>query len=233
VPYYIEQREMAAAERKRLRQGAKRSPDDWAWIMMPMGAGAGFGLLFASIIGWIWADAPNLKPILVTSGAILGIYPSWRMHRFFATDASAIRDAVKDATVEVIHVTSEHCVEQESYNNEGPIYYFDIGPGEILLMWGQWIYDARGPRGSIADSGFAEFPANEFTIHRLKDHGRVLKLEVRGEVIKPSRILKWKDIPLSDLQDCEILAGSFSDLEGTMAKHRKNQGANKRMESNG
>ena len=200
---------------------------------MPMGAGAGLGLLIAAIIGWIWADAPKLKPIFVTSGIVLGIYPSWRMHRAFATDASAIRDAVEDATVEVIHVTSAECVEQEPYNSEGPIYYFDIAPGEVLFMWGQWIYDARVPGGSIANSGFAEFPANEFTVHRLNSHGRVLKLEVTGGVIEPSRTLKWKDVPLSDHKDCEILAGSLSDLAGTMAKHRNKHGANKRMESNG
>lgn len=193
----------------------------------------GLGLLIAAIIGWIWADAPNLKPMLVTTGAALGIYPSWRMHRAFATDASAIRDAVEDSTVEVIHVTSAACVEQEPYNSEGPIYYFDIAPDDILFMWGQWIYDARGPKGTIADTGFAEFPANEFTIHRLKDHGRVLELEVTGKIIEPLRTLKWKDIPLSDLKDSEILTGSFSDLAAAMAKHRNKHGANKRMESNG
>lgn len=192
-----------------------------------MGAGAGFGLLIAAIIGWIWTDAPNLKPVLVTGGVVLGVYPSWRMHCLFATDATAIRDAVKGATVEVIHVKSSGCVEQDPYNSEGPIYYFDIEPGEILFMWGQWIYDACGPKGTIADTGFDEFPANEFVVHRLKGHGRVLELEVTGEIVEPSRTLKWKDIPLSDLNDCEIIAGSFSDLPGAMAKHR-NKRANKR-----
>jgi hypothetical protein len=211
---------MEPDERKRLRQGARRSADDWAWILLPMGAGAGFGLLVAAIIGWLWSDAPNLRPMLVTCCAILGAYPSWRLHRLFATEASKIKGAVVDTTVEVIHVKSAACVEQKPYNSEGPIYYFDVAPNQILFIWGQWIYDAHGPNGTVADNDYAEFPSTEFTIHRLRDHGRVLRLEVTGEVIKPSRTIKWKDIPLADLKDCEILDGSLSDLAGAMARHR-------------
>ncbi len=47
----------------------------------------------------------------------------------------------------------------------------------------------------------------------------MLELEVTGKIIEPLRTLKWKDIPLSDLKDSEILTGSFSDLAAAMA-HR-------------
>jgi len=220
VPYHIEERQLEADERERLLQGYRRSADTWVWILLPLAVGAGAGLLAAAILGWIGVDTANLKLILVTGGVILGIYPTWREHRSFAADASAIRKAVADGIVEMIHVKSSDCVKQEPFNSEGPIYYFDIAPNQILFMWGQWIYYAQDPNGTAADPSYAEFPTNEFTVHRLSGHGMVIKFEVTGEVIEPSRALEWKEIALSNLRECEILDGSFSDLAGAIAARR-------------
>lgn len=111
---------------------------------------------------------------------------------------------------------------QKEYNDEGPIYYLDIGDHKVLFLWGQWVYDPSVFPGSAwhsrvpIEESVLPFPCSHFRLHRCPHSGRVLRVEILGSPIEPVRTLGVHEIPLCGLRESEVLEGGLDDLFSVM-----------------
>ena len=115
---------------------------------------------------------------------------------------------IRAARVEVIRVEGARLIEREPHNDEGPIYYFDIGAGRILLLAGPWLYDETFGL-SFDDPDFlakteALFPASSFTVHRLAASETVVRIDAAGPRL----------MPLGTLQSHRAVPKSFAQQTG-------------------
>ena len=152
------------------------------------------------------------------------------------------RDAATDLRhgyVHVVAVKSARVVEQKEFNDEGPIYFFELGDERILLLWGQWLYDpyvVLNYESRIEDSESIEaedepeFPCTEFVLHRCPALGRVLRLEVGGIALRPTRELEVHATPIGEMNDCELLVGRFDELPNGIGGKSNDFAANHQVE---
>jgi hypothetical protein len=143
------------------------------------------------------------------------------MFRAFIERARLAAQDLKSGYLHVVHVQSERVIEQREFNDEGPIYFVDLGNERILLLWGQWLYgphtslngDNRVPNDkSTTEEGEGRFPCTEFVVHRTLGLGRILKMEIGGAPLRPVRELAVHATPIAEMNDCELLVGHFDDL---------------------
>lgn len=238
MAYTVSTRSLNPTERKRLRASSRLSLDDWAWILVP---GPSFGFLGYFIglgVEWVFSlfdldIAPFAHIVSAIPGVCFGLFASVYIYRALKSAADAAKSDLKHESVQIIHVTDSAVIQQEEYNDEGPILYFQLDAKTILFLWGQWLFDPHvygAENLTIAEDAetflnaqecqFA-FPCTEFTIHRSPELGRVLKIETNGNPLSPIKTLGWRNIPLQNLADCEILQGSFDDLPGAMARCKR------------
>jgi hypothetical protein len=226
MPYSVSTRPLTEEERKSLRQSSRFSLDDWAWVLFWGPSLGGTGYLAGKAIEWGFTKvglvvAPIPSIVLATCGLLLGAYMSVAVFRILTMRA---RDAAADLRYGYLHVVAVKCsrvVQQKEFNDEGPIYFFDLGDERILLLWGQWLYNPHvglNNESQIEDSDSTEeedepeFPCTEFVLHRCPALGRVLRLEVGGIALRPSRELEVHSTPIADMNDCEVLVGNFEAL---------------------
>lgn len=238
MAYTVTTRSLTPLERKRLLASSRLSLDDWTWVVVP-GPSFGFlGYIIGRAVEWVFSlltldIAPFARIGLAIPGGFFGLLDSVYTYRALKATARAAKSDLRGQSVEVIHVTDASVIQQQEYNDEGPILYFKLDDDTILFLWGQWLFDPHtygAENHTIVDDAetflnghdrqFA-FPCTEFWIHRSPKLGRVLKIETNGEPLSPVRTLEWGDIPLNNLPDCEILQGAFDDLPGTMARRKR------------
>jgi len=238
MAYTVSTRSLNPTEQKRLRASSRLSVDDWAWVLVPGPSFAFLGYIVGLGVEWVFSlfnlDITPFAHIgLAIPGVCFGLFASVYIYRALISAADAARSDLKNESVQIIHVTDSPVIQQEEYNDEGPILYFQLDAETILVLWGQWLVDPHtygAENHAIADDAetylnaqdrkFA-FPCTEFTIHRSPKLGRVLKIETNGKPLSPITTLDWRDIPLQNFADCEILQGSFDDLPGAMARCKR------------
>jgi hypothetical protein len=238
MPHTVATRSLTPLERQQLGASARLSLDQWTWVLVP-GPTFGFvGYLLGRGAEWVFAllgldIAPYARTFLAAAGVCFGLIASAYTYRAFQGAAKAAASDLRSDSVQVIRVSNAAVVQQQEYNDEGPIFYFQIDDDTILFLWGQWLFDPHiygAENEKIAEDAetflngqvrrFA-FPCTEFTIHRMPALGRVLRIETNGEPLSPARTLNWSDIPLSGLADCELLQGALDDLAGAMARRER------------
>lgn len=55
--------------------------------------------------------------------------------------ANGERAPIDSATVEVLTVDVERFAVGEESGDEGPILFLEVEQGQLLVLWGQWLYD--------------------------------------------------------------------------------------------
>jgi hypothetical protein len=65
--------------------------------------------------------------------------------------ANGERPQTDSATVEVLTVEMGRLAVGEEWNDEGPILFFELGHGELLVLWGQWLYDPHVVTSELLD----------------------------------------------------------------------------------
>ncbi len=237
MAYTVSTRSLNPTERKQLRSSSRLSLDDWTWVLAPSPSFGFLGYIIGLGVEWFISlfnvgIAPFAHIGLAIPGVCFGLIASVYIYRALKSVADAAQSDLKNGSVQIIHVADSPVIQQEEYNDEGPILYFQIDADTILLLWGQWLFDPHtyGAENytipddvetflNAQDRRFA-FPCTEFTIHRSPELGRVLKIETNGKPLSPIKTLNWRDIPLQDFSDSEILQGSFDDLPRTMARRK-------------
>jgi len=75
--------------------------------------------------------------------------PSWlsRLFGMFAKSAEILQGKedlegdCRDGVVEVLTVEVMRYAIGDECNDEGPIYFFEVGQNDLLVLWGQWLCD--------------------------------------------------------------------------------------------
>ena len=231
----IQVRPMTEVERRSARTAGQFTPDHWAWVLLP--------ILASSFIGWLLGLAirrflaPGLLELpifLACAAGFAAIFGSIFVYRIFARTHEEARADVNAATVEVIEVSEPVVVQQEESNDEGPIFYFDIGGGKLLFLWGQWLYDSdifwHDGHSFAEDDGYERledvleesseppFPNSHFVLHRTTNLGIVTRIDLRGERVTPQSVIPATAVRLSALPPSCILTGSLQDLQAAVAR---------------
>ncbi len=200
-----------------MRRSGRFTADSWAWIALPSFVLGGLGYVLGKFLASP-LHAPTLRWLLGLFGVLVGLPASVWVYRSFSLERRRTTVDAQSGDVQIIHVLDPIVVTQEEYNDEGPIYYLDIGMGQLLLLWGQWVYDSEvfpdSPwhASSPDDESGIPFPTSDFRLHRSPSSGRVLRVELSGVPITPIKVLKPQDVVLSGLRESELFAGSLSDL---------------------
>jgi hypothetical protein len=68
----------------------------------------------------------------------------------------------------------------DEFEDGGLSYFLELESGEVLFLWGQYLYDydARAGRSRA-------FPSTEFTVRRHKEKGHVVDIVCGGTVLEP------------------------------------------------
>ena len=65
--------------------------------------------------------------------------------------ANGERSVSDNTTVEKLRVEVSRYAVGEEFNDEGPILFFEVGENELLLLWGQWLYDPHVVTSHLLD----------------------------------------------------------------------------------
>lgn len=168
-------------------------------------------------------------------GFVVGVVVAWSLFQFLRSGNQLEKRDLASGIVEVISVSQPVVIQQEEHNDEGPIYYFDIGDGKILVVCGQWIYEEQTYGTCIGDrterngaeDDWPPFPSENFTIHRAPSSGKVLRIDVRGTKLEPAQVIKAKSVRITDGSDSMVLEGSLNDLNSAMSRTRRGRRSRK------
>lgn len=175
------------------------------------------------------AVAPYVRWSLSVIVAPLGAWLSCRFLRGFLQVAREAKTDCQNGMVEVVEVQDANCIVQSEYNDEGPILFFDIGDGKVLLLWGQWLFDPGtygAKKHGVASEAAAHingldepyaFPSKSFTLHRTPGLGRVLKIDVTGDRLEPLRSLPCGAVPVLGQRESELIDRTLDDLQAAAA----------------
>ena len=61
--------------------------------------------------------------------------------RSLIANGERLQSDTDGGTVEVLTVEVKRYAVGEECNDEGPIFFFELGHNELLVLWGQWLYD--------------------------------------------------------------------------------------------
>jgi hypothetical protein len=227
---------MTDDEHQSVRTSGTMTPDDWAWVFAPVMSAAFFGWLLGVLLRKLLGVGPYTSTLPILMGCLfgsLGAYGSVFVYRLFAQTRSESEKDELLGEVDVIEIREPRVVQQEESNDEGPIYYFDIGEGKLLFLWGQWLYDPyvfwQGGHSFAKDEGSQSlgevppelpeppFPNSSFILHRTRNLGRVTRIDLLGDRISPETTIPASAVGLSDLAPSCILDGSLQDLSTAVA----------------
>lgn len=227
MSYTITKRRLSTDEANRLKKSGKLTADHFAWVLSPILAAGSIGFVLGKFATWavlkFHGPAINALPLTLASCfALVGIIPAVWLYRSFTRRKRALLCDAANNEVEIIQVENAEIIQQEEYNDEGPIFYFGIDPDHVLFVWGQWMYHqstySANDRSTTEpeDKDWPPFPCRSFVLHRVPDSGEVLSIQSTSEKVKPDRILRWEDVPLQGLRDSLLLEGKLSDLKTVM-----------------
>jgi hypothetical protein len=125
-------------------------------------------------------------------------------------------------TAEVMVVEVERYAIGEEASDEGPIYFFELGQNQLLLLWGQWLCDPHVVTSEALDieklwerkEWFRRF---EFV--RAPASGLVLSIKAIGTETVPCERTVECDQGLPP-EPSKIMEGTFATMLGETQPHR-------------
>lgn len=188
-----------------------------------------FAALFVFVLSRIVpALAPLTKPAAVRCFLYGGAFasaagiPFWlwlRRRSFSAARKHLIEKDLREARVEVLHVTASAAARCEAVEYGGelsPAFFIETGPSTLLFLQGKYLAPAF-------DSG--TFPSTDFIVVRTLHSGLALELVCNGPPLSVSPV-DYGDMAEEETcfpSDGEIVAGSLNslkrDLQGIFKKN--------------
>lgn len=238
----IAERTLTDAERKLVKRSG---PGYGSIFLLPVIPGGGIlilGLFAAAAVVWLLeklglplGQAGRMWFLAIGGilGGLFGLAGTWCLFRSMLRARQEAKLGLERAKVEVLTIQNPQVVQQEEYNDEGPIYYMDIGQGKLLFVCGQWMFDQSTYRALSEfgkedndDENWPPFPCAEFVLYRVSESGKVLQIEIKGAKLSPVRTIKRKEVPLTHIAESMIIDGSLDDLKRAMAgaKRRRKRG---------
>lgn len=131
--------------------------------------------------------------------------------------------------VQEIYVESSRCFEVPVFNSD-PVLAFDLGADRLLILYGQWLYDAEiygvdAPRDDPEEATLNGlpmphgFPNTRFTLVRRPDTGEVLAIRPAGEYL-PTEAMAETESVAQGLLPSQLATGSSDNLAEILGKGR-------------
>lgn len=228
MTHSITTRQLSDSERRDLW---RREPD--SFLVGALGCSGGYFVAFLIVIALAriaesfglraWG-APAFFWILSLIPAAAGLAILATILRRRAAARKARNREMDTGEVQMLRVEGARVLVHEAHNDEGPIYYFDIGDRKVLCLRGQWMLDldhGRTDEQSLdPHDDSAPLPSSSFTVHRLPAGGDVLTIEAIGEGLAPEGVLSldaalpsWMaPVRRNWLADSLLLDGDFDEL---------------------
>lgn len=233
MPHSIRTRPLEESERQSLERWAGGTLSDDA-LLGVLGCTGVFFVTFLCVIAFArvaesfgietWG-APLFFWILALVPTAAGVAVSTRVIRRRVAARRARRRQIAIAHVQLLRVEHARVLEHEPHNDEGPIYYFDIGDGKVLCLRGAWMLDLDyglmpGDPRLGWEGEHMPFPAEAFTVHRLALGGDVLKIDEIGPYLPPEGMLPFRATlppwmaPVRESLDSDslLIDGNFDEL---------------------
>ena len=223
--HVVSSRPLEGEERDQLRLPPHAKVDEWGCalsvlaIAAMLGCGLGAGLQ-------IWFRILTRMSFLpLVTSAIVVVF-AWRVAGAIRRTQRETHDRLtqdhEEDAAEVVEVWDAVAVQQEAHDDEGPIYFLDIGDGRILVLCGPELYDTPEfrtgrpwpPREEDHEGREWEPPFlnSHFVLHRGRRSGRILRVDVLGEPIPVTRVLPKGAVPLDFERTAAIVDGSLETL---------------------
>ena len=183
----------------------KRRLEAGLLYFLPTVGGYGFGVLFLPF----WHGGPKLAPwpCLVFGGVGLLISITLIVLTLIYRDPPP----KPPAEVEEVEVQAIEVLEREPFGDEGPIYFFQVEPDTMVLLFGNWMWTTQA-FGGLEDEEEERFPSSQFRVIHDPRSGVVFELEAMGTVLRP--VLKVDD----EFRDY-VLLPEVCVLKGTLGKY--------------
>ena len=113
----------------------------------------------------------------------------------------------------VHRVSVEQCFVQAEFNDELPLYILDVGT-EILVLFGQWLYDPHTLAATETTFKAWENSASffqKFTLRCSAETGIVLRLEVEDSGYVGAALLP-PGLRFKQLRECQLVSKSHDAL---------------------
>lgn len=196
MSHQISTRALSPEEQRKVRPRLRGVPDLLMNLAMTfvisLGAAMGGGvlayfamMLISFIIGPTELEGDLPLIVMALTFPLAWTYLFIRIHRWHKN----MRGDKAGAVAEVIDIENSRWVRNEEATNESPEYYFDIGDGKILVLGGQWLWDfptygLEHPENEDTEES-VPFPCSSFRVHRLQNHGLVLRIDLLSPPIPP------------------------------------------------
>jgi len=220
-----------AEERKFIARNVK--PDLASYGCITLALGVAPIVLLTIFGGWLagWFS-PERVTLGRAAGAVIGLgIFLYAVLSFRAYERRLRRRAARDLdemAVQEITVRDPRVVEIGLISDNAPILAFAIGEGKLLFLQGQWlvnhaIYDAPPLDGDPDEqylNGFPppySFPSSTFVLVRLAHSGRVLRLRVAGNYVRPETEVEALR-PEYEFGDSEIFSGELDQVAAVLAR---------------
>lgn len=178
---------MTASERKIVQEALSHAVKRKGWadrftaLFMGLGCGLILGgfLIFLPLIAWNWLTDVLHKPglslttdtfrILGAVGGLIGTILAGRL--IYQNDCDTRREAerigeiyqrdLEEGEAEVWHCMISRVVEIEQEDDEGPGFFLELAPGQILVLQGHYLYDLIGEAFALGGEAEVSHPCRD------------------------------------------------------------------------
>lgn len=179
-----------------------------------------FAFLGCGVFGFVYLLARSLLAAGFVSGILLAAsaYSILSHHRRIK---KLERRLGEPEPIEVVEVRASRVFDLEA--STGPALCFELSNGQMLLLFGQWLFehelyraprpigDGNQERFNLADDPFG-FPSEHFALHRWRGEVRPFWIQALGAYMAPE-VLPVRLPTRAKIQDVEVFAGTFSSLQ--------------------
>lgn len=222
-------RPLEGEERDQLGPAEITKTDEWGCALGVLAIAAALGCALGAALQVVLSTVLRMRflPFVTT---VLLVAIAWRVASAIRktqleTLTRAAQDRAEDAA-QVIEVWDPVAVRQDDV--EELIYFLDIGGGKVLGIAGHDLEEIPEmrlgrpwpPREADRSPGpwQAPFLNTHFVLHRGRQSGHILRVDVLGEPIEVERVLPVGTVPLKDSRPSYLVDGSLATLADDLAR---------------
>jgi hypothetical protein len=191
-------------------------------------AGCGIGLFLSDRLGLPRWVALAAMAACTVGGLLIGYVSDYSLReagwRSAEQEAVRLGSLLERGEVEVTRVAGvQDAAELAFAEDEGPFFLLDIGDGQVMCLFGPYLFEAATPPSEGEEPAF---PCHTFDLVRYPGDVEVRRIECYPPSFAPSRALEWEDVEAGYIpEDGEVLTASLATLEDDLRRIARERGA--------